>query len=861
MPPESDVAAMFPAAREHQAAKRWHEAEVLLRRILTDDPSCAEAWWRLAMIGMEAKQYPIAEQYARRAIELAPGSADGYFRLGLIFQAKADWRAAEESFRKAVELAPDRIEAIQHLGECLLNQDRAAEALAFFERALRVRPNSDDMQLLRALCCQRLGQPDEAARAFQAVVGRLPDRAELVFGWGQLLAEIGQIDESIDCLQRALKLRPTYPEALNQLGIVLARAGRNDESQAAFCKAVEINPGFASALNNLANVYRRLGRWDDAERAMLRAVSISPDDADLHMNLALAHEQAGQLAAARISLENVIRIDPKRAEAYRILGRVLNELGQMNEAQTALERSLELRPADAKTANELASLFQEADRFDDAERVYRQALAADANFGPAHGNLGYLLADQGRVAEARQAYDRALQLGPSNLLRLAAVTMLPPIVHSTDEIRDCRRMLAGNLARLYADGLRVDPSVDALPTLFYLAYHGENDRDFQAALAKFGESSAPVVSPAARSGGAKIHVGFLSRNFKNHTIGGLQAGMIERLDRSKVIVTVLSVGRHDDTTGRRIRESADRFVLVPTHLLSAVKSIAAQGLDILYCCDIGMDPFTYTLAHHRLAPVQCVTWGHPITTGLPTMDYFLSSENLEIESADEHYTERLVRLSELSTYYQQPPASAERGKTFFDFPPNTHIYGCPQTLFKFHPDFDAVLAAILRHDPAGILVLLEGRYPVWRELLTKRFERTMPDVCNRIRFVPRQSREGYMGLLSVTDVLLDPLHFGGGNSSYEGLTLGVPIVTLPSSFLRGRITYALYRQMGLMDCVVETPDEYVRLAVELGTNIDRRRQLQRAIGEASPVILNRDAAVRSVENFFERAFTERRSAS
>lgn len=143
----------------------------------------------------------------------------------------------------------------------------------------------------------------------------------------------------------------------------------------------------------------------------------------------------------------------------------------------------------------------------------------------------------------------------------------------------------------------------------------------------------------------------------------------------------------------------------------------------------------------------------------------------------------------------------------------------------------------------------------------KRFERTMPDVCHRIRFVPRQSREGYMGLLSVTDVLLDPLHFGGGNSSYEGLTLGVPIVTLPSNFLRGRITYALYRQMRLMDCVVQSPDEYIHLAVELGTNPDRRRQLQFAIREASPVILNRDAAVRSVEDFFQRAFAERKTNS
>lgn len=854
---ESDVATMLTAAREHQSAKRWHEAEVLLRRILTDDPNCAEAWWRLGLIGMEAKQYSIAQQYVLRAIELQPASADGYYCSGLICEAQSDWRGAEQSFRRAVELESNHGDALKHLGQCLLKHGQATEALAYFDHALRTGPDSDDVQLLRALCLQQLGRANEAIAAYQAISSQSPDRAELLFGWGKLLAEIDRIDDSIRCLQRALALRPAYPEALNQLGIAFAQAGRNDEAQTAFQRAVELNPAFASALNNLANVYRRLGRWDDAERALLRAVSINPDDADLHMNLALAHEQAGQLANAQISLQNVIRLEPSRAETFRVLGRVLMELGQIPQAQAALERSLELRPNHAETANELAGLLQEADRFDDAEANYRRAVAVDPDFAPAHANLGYLLADEGRVDEARRSYQTAIRLAPSARIRLAAATMIPPIIESVPAIRDCRHKLADDLARLLAEGCRVDPAREVLPTLFYLAYHGENDRDFQRALAQFGERSFAAVAPAPRTGGAKIHVGFLSRNFKNHTIGGLQAGMIERLDRSKFVVTVLSVGRYDDTTGRRIRESADRFVLVPTHLLSAIKTIAEQGLDILYCCDIGMDPFTYTLAHHRMAPLQCVTWGHPSTTGLSNMDYFLSSEDLEIDSAQEHYTERLVRLPELATYYEQPPASVERGKAFFDLPPTAHVYGCPQTLFKFHPDFDAVLMGILRSDPEGILVLLDGRYAVWRELLMKRFSRTMPDVCHRIRFVPRQSREGYMALLSATDVLLDPLHFGGGNSSYEGLTLGVPIVTLPSNFLRGRITYALYRQIGLMDCVVQTPEEYVRVAVEVGTNADRHGQLQRAIREASPVILNREAAVRSVEDFFERAFTER----
>ena len=102
------------------------------------------------------------------------------------------------------------------------------------------------------------------------------------------------------------------------------------------------------------------------------------------------------------------------------------------------------------------------------------------------------------------------------------------------------------------------------------------------------------------------------------------------------------------------------------------------------------------------------------------------------------------------------------------------------------------------------------------DALTQRFERSMSDVASRVRWIPRQDRDGFLSLNSMLDVSLDPLHFGGGNTSYEALALGVPIVTLPSEFLRGRITYAQYRMMGVDDCIVQYPGEYIQKAIKLG---------------------------------------------
>jgi predicted O-linked N-acetylglucosamine transferase (SPINDLY family) len=195
----------------------------------------------------------------------------------------------------------------------------------------------------------------------------------------------------------------------------------------------------------------------------------------------------------------------------------------------------------------------------------------------------------------------------------------------------------------------------------------------------------------------------------------------------------------------------------------------------------------------------------------------------------------------------------------FGFADGDHLYGCPQTLYKFHPDFDAILGGILRADPRGRLVLIKGQSPVMDDVLLGRFRRTMGDVIDRVHFVPRLDRPSYLSLNAAFDVMLDTVHFGGGNTSYEAFALGVPLVTLPSPFLRGRITYAQYQMMGIQDPVVATPQEYVAKAVELGTDPDRRAAASEMIRAASDVLFENAQAVRGLEDFFRRAVAEAKS--
>ena len=261
---------------------------------------------------------------------------------------------------------------------------------------------------------------------------------------------------------------------------------------------------------------------------------------------------------------------------------------------------------------------------------------------------------------------------------------------------------------------------------------------------------------------------------------------------------MIYAGRRADETTGRFREAADRFLAVPREVEPARRQIADLGLDILLFADVGMDALTYTLAFSRMAPIQCAAWGHPDTSGSPAIDYFLSSERLEPPQADAHYTERLVRLPNLGTYYQRPQLTAPaRLRGHFGLPADRHLYLCPQTLFKFHPDFDAVFAGILQQDPRGELVLLEGRVANWTARLKRRLAGALAENFSRVRFLPAQPNADFLQLLALANVVLDPFPFGGGNTSFEALAVGTPIVTWPGNYLRRPDHCGTLRQNGI----------------------------------------------------------------
>jgi predicted O-linked N-acetylglucosamine transferase (SPINDLY family) len=619
----------------------------------------------------------------------------------------------------------------------------------------------------------------------------------------------------------------------------------------------------------LAVERQQAGRHDEAASICRDILKAQPDHADaLHLLGLARHHQGAPQEAIRL-IGRAIEVNPEFATFHANLARVLAAMGDSEGAVAARQRAADLRPDEAGSQLALGDALLRTRRAEPARRAYERAAEADPNNAEARIGMAITYEYEGRMEEAAAAFDQVLALAPNDGVRVRRDTLLPPIHDSREAMLAARQRFENNVRALLDEDLRIeDPLKEIGRTSFYLAYHGRNDREIQENLARlFAEASPSLLftAPHCREGERRppedrIRVGFLSRFFYNQTVGSLMQGLIAKLPRDRFEVTVFQPRRKPDPTYTYIRDHADTVVDLPRDLAAARQAIATCRLDALVLAGVGMDPLTYFLAFARLAPVQCVTWGHPVTTGIPTMDYFISCEDMEVDGAQEHYSEKLVLFENPSTCYLRPEIDlGDVSRARFGLPQGKHLYICPQALFKFHPEFDDLLAEVLRRDAHGELVLIREEREHFNEMLQARFARTMPDVLDRIRWLDRLQRDDFIRLISVADVMLDPLHFGGGQTTLEALNVATPVVTLPGEFRRSRISYAYLRKIGLTETVARDRADYVRIAHHLGTDPDFREEVRSKIRARNDALFEDEEAVRELGEFLIEAVERARA--
>ena len=557
---------------------------------------------------------------------------------------------------------------------------------------------------------------------------------------------------------------------------------------------------------------------------------------------------------------------PNWAAPVVALGDLFRSQGRAQEALVAYGRAAELTSNDAAIFIKRGNLLSDARDFDGAVEDYERAAQLQPDWHLPYLNLGNAHAAQDQLAEARAAYNRALEAGGPAGIALRRDLLLPVIPRSRDAYAAAHAAFAAALARIaHAPPVVDNPLAETPASRFFLAYHGSGDRELQERLAALYLASCPSLawtSPHceedARASGPR-RIALVCRFLFDHSIGRLLHGLLRRLAAgSNCEVTIFeSAAAPDDAVRREIDAAVAGRVVLPRELNAARSCIAKFQADVAFFPEVGMDPMTYFLAFARLAPVQAVTWGHPVTTGVPNMDYFLSCDDAEpadSNDADEQYSETLVRLDGYPFSYPRPPVPNPAGaRADFALPEDATIYFLAQNLFKIHPDMDAALRRILDGDRKGRLVLLEGHDPRWGQAVRERFAETLRDTTSRVVFLERQSHDDYMRLLTLSDVVLDSYPFSGGNTTYQAIAMGVPVVTCPGRYLRGRFSVATFVRMGMSELVAGDMAEFADIALRLGTDDEYRRDIRNRLAQTSDAIFDDPVYLAEMERFLMTA--------
>jgi len=713
------------------------------------------------------------------------------------------------------------------------------------------------------------GRLPEAEALYRQILQGQPNHPDALHLLGVLVHQAGKHEMAVEYISRAIALQPAAAAYHSNLGEVYRALARLNEAAASFRQALALNPVSAEAMNNLGAVLQAQGKLDEAIAQYRQALALKPEYADAHNNVGSALLAQDKLEEAATHCRQALALNPSHAGAHNNLGIILQQEGLLSEAVAQYGQALRHDRTLASAHANLGSALQAQGKMQEAVEAYRQAIAASPADADVYSRLGDALQKQGKPDEAAQAYQQAMALQSGDGLRIKLATILPVIMGSKREMTAIRRKFEQSISALLKESLSIsDPAREMGRTNFYLAYHGRNDRALQVNIARLYERACPsllytsphclAVPPTKPSG--KIKIGFVSRYFRNHSVGKAARGVLAHLSREQFSVTAIFVPPvARDEIATFVQQRADHTIILSRGLQASRQRIAEEAFDILFYQDAGMDPFAYFLAFSRLAPVQCVFFGHAVTSGIRNLDYFISSENIEPSNAQDHYSERLITLKSPCAYYYKPDVPAVlKPRRAFGFDEADHLYVCPQSFFKFHPDFDALLAGILAADVRARVILKAGAEPYWTTLLLQRFKRTMGPLMDRMTVLPWQSDADFINLMAVSDVMLDPLHFSGLTTSLEAFAVGTPVVTLPGAFQRGRLTFSLYNAMGMHDCVADSLAQYIEIAVHLGTDPVFRDAIKRKILARNHVLYENHAVIREYEQFFVTALEESR---
>jgi len=583
---------------------------------------------------------------------------------------------------------------------------------------------------------------------------------------------------------------PTDPPPPLEQAIALAQRGELARAEQALESLLAQDPAAARACNVLGVVQMQLGKLDEAESSLLRALRLAPDDPKVHINLGKLYSLLRRAEIAEKHLREAVGLDPESATASFNLAAFLSERGRASEAEAEFARTVALDPQDAEAQIRLATLQLASLHFEEAEARFREAIRLRPDYAVAHNNLAMVLLETGRLDEARQACQEAVRLSPGYLRAWSNYVMCGQYdPRASDDELLARALQAGRAA--------------------------------QAAASRF-----PASPPsAARQRGTGL--GIVSGDLHHHPVGLFLLPALRELNRLGLRVTLYSSGSVQDEVTKALRGLAEWVDIAAQSDEEAWSRIRHDRPDALI--DLAGHTGNNRLAIFaaRAAPLQLSWLGYFATTGTPNMDYIIMDPWHAPEGSERQFSEKILRLPHTRFCFQpiagtpeaatSPPAARRGAVTFGSF----------NSVAKINDQVIGAWSRVLE-GVAGSRLVLKWRTLAdapFRASLASRFEQAGVDP-RRIEMRAASEHVEMLRQYADIDIALDTFPFTGGQTTFDALWMGVPVVSRAGHRAVSRQSLCVLGNLGLAELVAQDEDGFVQRAVALAHDLPRLGDLR-----------------------------------
>jgi predicted O-linked N-acetylglucosamine transferase (SPINDLY family) len=620
--------------------------------------------------------------------------------------------------------------------------------------------------------------------------------------------QAGDVAGAEELYRAVVRDDPSYAPAWCNLGVLQVKAGRPADAEQSYLQALAAVPGQPDAHFNLGNLYRRLGRFHDAGVQYLACLKADPRHTNAGFNLGLSLVSLGDLVNAVRCFQDVLKIDPNFHDAYGRLGDTYLRSGKTDDAIAAFQQYIARVPDDPRGPNNLALALSGSGKYAEAMEILQSLIRKHPGYAEAHNTLAVACEALGRKDEALTHYEEAVRLKPEfsdawsnrgiNLMEQGQADEAVASLRKSLEIRPDAPAIHSNLLLALNYSSRITPAEVAAEHRNW----GE----------RFGLPVPASPIPRNPSPNRTLNIGYVSSDYRNHTVASFIELLLRHHDRSQFRVTAYpSVFRPDDTTARLKTLADDWKPIAGLSDEQAADQIAHDNIDVLV--DLGGHTAGNRLLAfaHRPAPIQLTVFGYPNGSGLAAMDYRVSDAVSDPPGrTDSLYVEKILRLPDLAWAYQPPtdapdpgPLPSESRRSF--------TFGCLNNAAKIS---DACLSAwslLLNGVPGSTLVLLAGQSDTGANRLWERFKKAGLDK-DRVEMVFRLPRDQYFEAYQLFDFTLDPFPYNGGVTTCDSLWMGVPVLAVEGETYVSRQGLAVQSLLGMAEFVAKKPEGLLEIA-------------------------------------------------